>query len=366
MHVADTTGADSTNDRFLRACRLEPVDRTPVWFMRQAGRYLPEYRALRESHDILQLCRTPELAAEVTLMPLRRMDVDAAILFSDIMVPIAEMGVDLRIESGVGPIIDNPIRDDADLDRLRYPFEPDAAVPYVLEAIRILRKELEVPLIGFAGAPFTLASYLIEGGPSKNFARTKALMHAEPRVWNNLMVTLVLATRAYLRAQVEAGVQAVQIFDSWVGTLDPADYGHHVLPHMRQLIAGLDDLSVPTIHFGVGTGELLPLMRDAGSTVMGVDWRVLLNEAWDRVGETVAIQGNLDPAVCLAPWETVQLKAFSVLRRAAGRPGHIFNLGHGVLPGTPPENLERLVDLVHDRTEAANTDTDTDTDTDER
>ena len=340
----------SASDRFLRACRREPVDRTPVWFMRQAGRYLPEYRALREGRDILEVCRTPELAVEVTLQPLRRMPLDAAILFSDIMVPVAAMGVDVRIEANVGPVVAEPIRSEADVRLLRSTFEPERDVPFVLEAVRLLRKELTVPLIGFAGAPFTLASYLVEGGPSRDHARTKALMHGEPETWTRLMETLGRMTVAYLRAQVEAGAQAVQVFDSWAGALDAEDYKRHVLPVMRTVFAGIADLAVPAIHFGVGTGELLPLMRDAGATVVGVDWRVPLDEAWARVGVGVAVQGNLDPAVCLAPWEAVEGKALSVLRRAGGRPGHVFNLGHGVLPGTPPETLERLVDLVHGAT----------------
>jgi uroporphyrinogen decarboxylase len=341
------------NDRFLRACRLEPVDRTPVWFMRQAGRYLPEYRELRKDRDILDLCRNPELAAEATLQPLRRMPLDAAILFSDIMVPVAEMGIDVRIEPGVGPIVSDPFRSSKDVQRLRPPLEVEANVSYVLETIRLLGKELTVPLIGFAGGPFTIASYLIEGGRSKNFEHTKALMHGDRRTWHHLMTTLSAIMLTYLRAQIEAGVQAVQVFDSWAGTLDPADYGHFVLPHMRDIFSGLADLGVPRIHFGVGTSELLTLMRDAGADVVGVDSRILLNDAWERVGFDVGLQGNLDPAVCLAPWEAVELKALAVLRRAGGRHGHIFNLGHGVLPGTPPETLERLVDLVHERTERA-------------
>jgi uroporphyrinogen decarboxylase len=350
-----TPGASSSgagrpaNDRFLKACRLEPVDHTPVWFMRQSGRYLPEYMALRARRDILEICRTPELAVEATLLPLRRMDVDAAILFSDIMVPVAAMGIEVRIDPGVGPVVPEPIRASSDVHRLK-PFIADADTPYVLEAIRILRKELEVPLIGFAGAPFTLASYLIEGGASRNHERTKSLMHSDPQTWAHLMADLGNSVLAYLRAQVDAGVQAVQVFDSWVGALDPDDYAHFVLPTMREIFEGLADLDVPLIHFGVGTGELLTLMRDAGSNVIGVDWRVPMHEAWERVGFDVAVQGNLDPAVCLASWEAVETKALAVLRRAAGRPGHIFNLGHGVLPGTPVENLQRLVDLVHERT----------------
>ena len=338
------------NDRFVRACRREPVDRTPVWFMRQAGRYLPEYRELRASRDLLEACRTPELAVEVTLQPLRRMQVDAAILFSDIMVPVAALGVSVRIEEGVGPLVDQPLRTSADVARLRTPLEPEASVASVLEAIRLLRKELTVPLIGFAGAPFTLASYLVEGGPSRTHERTKALMHGDPLTWGRLMSALSGATVAYLRAQVEAGAQAIQVFDSWAGALDPDDYARHVLPVMRDVFGGVAGLGVPLIHFGVGTGELLAYMRDAGATVVGVDWRVPLDRAWDRVGPDVAVQGNLDPAACVAPWEVVEAKAMDVLARAAGRPGHVFNLGHGVLPGTAPETLERLVELVHERT----------------
>jgi len=342
--------AVTEGDRFLRACRRQPVDRTPVWFMRQAGRYLPEYRALRENRDVLELCRTPELAVEATLQPLRRMPLDAAILFSDIMVPIAAMGVDVRIDPGVGPVVEERIRSRHEVLRL-HRLEPEIDVPYVLEAIRLLRKELQVPLIGFAGAPFTLASYLIEGGPSRNHERTKALMLGEPETWAELMSALGSSVLAYLRAQVDAGVQAVQVFDSWVGALDPDDYTHFVLPTMREIFDGLADAAVPRIHFGVGTGELLNLMRDAGADVVGADWRVPLHEAWERVGFDVAVQGNLDPAACLAPWEAVEPKALAVLRRAGGRPGHVFNLGHGVLPDTPVGTLQRLVDLVHERTE---------------
>jgi uroporphyrinogen decarboxylase len=335
------------NDRFLRACRLEPVDRTPVWFMRQAGRYLPEYRRLRGDGDVLEMARTPELAVQATLQPLKRMDVDAAILFSDIMVPLTPMYPGIRIEPGVGPVVPEPIRAASDLPESRG-FDPETDVPFVLETIRLLRKEITVPLIGFAGAPFTLASYLIEGGPSRSFERTKALMHGDPETWAKLMDMLAAMTISYLRAQIEAGAQAVQVFDSWAGVLDPDDYTSFVLPAMRRVFAGLEDPGVPRIHFGVGTGELLTLMRDAGADVIGVDWRVPLHEAWARFGFDAAVQGNLDPAVCLAPWEAVEAKALAVLRRAAGRPGHIFNLGHGVLPATPPETMERLVDLVHE------------------
>jgi uroporphyrinogen decarboxylase len=339
-----------TTDRFLRACRLEPVDRTPVWFMRQAGRYLPEYRELRRDRDILEMCRHPDLVVEATLQPLRRMPLDAAILFSDIMVPVAAMGIDVRIDPGVGPVVPNPIRSAEQVYRLS-PLLAEADVPFVMEAIELLRKELTVPLIGFSGAPFTLASYLIEGGASRNHERTKSFMHSEPEAWSDLMATLAGSVLSYLRAQVQAGAEALQVFDSWAGALDPDDYTLFVLPWMRQIFEGLAELDVPLIHFVVGTGELLTLMRDAGAGVIGVDWRVPLHEAWERVGFDVAVQGNLDPAVCLAPWEAVEPKALAVLRRAAGRPGHIFNLGHGVLPDTPVENLQRLVELVHVRTE---------------
>ena len=345
----DDTAAPDFNDRFLRACRREPVDRTPVWFMRQSGRYLSEYRELRNGRNILEMCRTPELAVEATLLPLRRMEVDAAILFSDIMVPLAAIGVDVEIHPAVGPVIGDPIRSEGDVRRLRARMA-ELDVSRVLTAIGLLRKELSVPLIGFAGAPFTLASYLIEGGPSRNFERTKAFMHGAPAAWDELTGTLGELVSSYLQAQAEAGVQAVQVFDSWVGALDPDDYFRFVLPTTRDIFDRLAGLDIPRILFGVGTGELLTMMRDAGADVVGVDWRVPLHEAWERIGFDVAVQGNLDPAVCLAPWEAVEAKALAVLRRAAGRPGHVFNLGHGVLPGTPVENLQRLVELVHERT----------------
>jgi uroporphyrinogen decarboxylase len=335
------------NDRLLRALRREPVDRTPVWFMRQAGRYLPEYRELRGDRDVLEACREPELAAQITLQPLRRMPLDAAIVFSDIMLPLAAIGIAVRIKPGAGPNVDEPIRSTRDLERLRQ-LEPEADEPYLLETIRLLRKELAVPLIGFAGAPFTLASYLVEGGPSRDHVRTKALLHEDPETWRGLMQRLTAITGAHLRAQVEAGVQVVQVFDSWVGALDPADYERSVVPFVRPVF---EDLGVLAIHFGVGTGELLGMMRDAGGDAIGVDWRVPLDAAWERIGFDRSIQGNLDPAVCTASWPAVERKAIEVLDRAAMRDGHVFNLGHGVLPQTPVENLQRLVDLVHERTE---------------
>jgi len=340
----------TASDRFLRALRREPVDRTPVWFMRQAGRYLPEYRELRGDRDILETIRRPEEAVELTLQPLRRMPVDAAIVFSDIVVPLAAIGLQIRVEQVRGPVLDEPVRRDADLARLR-PLEPETDEPYTLEAIRLLAKELEVPLIGFAGAPFTLASYLIEGGPSRDHARTKALWWSEPSVWDRLLDTLVTIVVAHVRAQVAAGAAAVQIFDSWVGALAPDVYRASAAPHMRRLFDALDELDVPTIHFGVGTGELLGAMAEVGGDAIGIDARVPLDVAWARIGGPGerAIQGNLDPSVLLAPWRAIEERALDVLDRAGGRDGHVFNLGHGVSPGTPVEHLQRLVELVHER-----------------
>jgi uroporphyrinogen decarboxylase len=320
--------------------------------MRQAGRYLPEYRELRGDRDILETIRTPEQAVEVTLQPLRRMPVDAAILFSDIVVPLVAVGVPIRIEAGRGPVLDEPFRGDADLARLR-PLEPEADELYVLETVRLLVKELQVPLIGFAGAPFTLASYLIEGGPSRDHARTKTLLWSEPAVWDRLLAALVDIVLPHLRAQVAAGASVLQVFDSWVGALAPDTYRARVQPHMRRLFEGLADLDVPKIHFGVGTGELLGAMAEVGGDAIGIDARVPLDAGWDRIGgpSARAIQGNLDPTVLLSTWDAVEAVALDVLARAGGRDGHVFNLGHGVLPTTPVEHLQRLVDLVHERTE---------------
>lgn len=313
--------------------------------MRQAGRSLPEYRALRERHSILEMCRTPELVVEATLQPVRRLGVDAAILFSDIVLPLEAMGVELDIQPGVGPVIASPIRNVADVDALQ-PLDPASGVPFVLDAIQTLVRELQVPLIGFGGAPFTLASYLVEGGPSRTHARTKAMMLGEPEVWNKLMDKLSESVLAYLRAQVAAGAQAIQLFDSWVGALAPTEYLTYVAPSVERILGGLEDLGVPRIHFGVGTGELLALMASVGADVVGVDWRVPLSKARERVGADVALQGNLDPAVCLAPWHVVEEHATEVLRQGGGR-AHIFNLGHGVLPETDPDILTRLVEHVH-------------------
>mgnify|MGYP006277758991 CR=1 FL=1 len=334
------------NDRFLKACRGEPVDRTPVWFMRQAGRYQAEYRALREKYDMMTLATTPELTAEVTLLPIRQMAVDAAILFSDIIMPLGPMGIDVELRAGVGPVIDQPIRSARDVERVR-PLEPETDLSYVLDAIRMLREELTVPLIGFVGAPFTLSSYLVEGGPSKNYSKVKAFMYQEPDAWHDLCGRLAAGVGRYLQAQVDVGAQAVQVFDSWVGALGPKDYEEFVKPHMKKLFDSLD-LDVPVIHFGVGSAALLELMQEAGGDVIGVDWHIYLDEARERLGPDTPVQGNLDPIAVLAPWELLRERAIDVLWRAGGRPGHIFNLGHGLVPDTDPDQLSRLVDLVHE------------------
>jgi uroporphyrinogen decarboxylase len=336
------------NDRFVRACRRQPVDATPVWFMRQAGRSFAAYRGLRERYGILELAKTPELCAEVTLMPVRELGVDAAVLFADIMLPLEPMGVGLRIEPEVGPIIDRPIRSAADVASLR-PFDP-AEVAFTLDAIRLVRRELDgdAGVIGFSGAPFTLACYLIEGRPSRDFATAKAFMYREPAAWHDLMERLSTMVVAYLRAQVDAGADVVQIFDSWVGGLGPADYAAFVQPHVRRIFAALE--GVPTIHFGTGTSALLELMAEAGGDVIGVDHRVSLADAWRRVGHDRGIQGNLDSARVVAGWETAEVGARAILAEADGRAGHVFNLGHGVLPQTDTNVLRRLVDFVHEQT----------------
>ncbi len=333
------------NDRFVRACRREPVDATPVWFMRQAGRSFAAYRRLRERYGILELAKTPELCAEVTLMPVRELGVDAAVMFADIMLPLEPMGVALRIEPEVGPIIEHPIRSGADVDALR-DFDAEG-ISFTLDAIRIVRQELggDAGVIGFSGAPFTLACYLIEGRPSRDFATAKAFMFREPEAWHRLMERLSTMVAAYLRAQIAAGAEVVQVFDSWVGGLGPADYIEYVQPHMRRIFATLGD--VPSIHFGTGTTSLLEAMADAGGDVIGIDHRVRLGDAWRRVGYDRAIQGNLDSARPVAGWEATEAGARALLVEAGDRAGHIFNLGHGVLPQTDPDVLRRLVDLVH-------------------
>lgn len=335
------------NDRFLRACRREPVDRTPVWMMRQAGRYMAEYRKLREKHSMLELCKTPELAAEVTRQPLGH-GFDAAILFADILLPLEPMGAPFEFAKGEGPVVHDPIRSRAQIDALRV-IDAEEGLGYVLETIRGLKRDLKVPLIGFAGAPFTLASYLIEGGKSANFARTKKLMFGEPRDFAALMEKLAEVVRRYLRAQIEAGADAVQLFDSWVGDLAPADYVEHVQPHVRRILQDVQTTGVPVLHFGVGTAMLLEAMRDAGGTVIGVDWCTPLDQAWARVGYDRAVQGNMDPCALLATRQVAEGHAQRVLDAAGGRPGHIFNLGHGITPETPVDNVRAVVDYVHER-----------------
>jgi uroporphyrinogen decarboxylase len=336
------------NDRFVRACRREPVDATPVWFMRQAGRSFAAYRKLRERHGILELAKNPELCAQVTLMPVRELGVDAAVLFADIMLPLEPMGIGLRIEPEVGPIIDRPIRSAADVEALR-PFDPDG-VSFTLDAIGLVRRELDgtAGVIGFSGAPFTLACYLIEGRPSRDFPIAKAFMYREPAAWHDLMERLSLMVVAYLRAQVAAGAEVVQLFDSWVGGLGPSDYRQFVQPHVRRIFDGLAD--VPTIHFGTGTAALLELMAEGGGGVIGIDHRVSLADAWRRVGYDRGIQGNLDAARVLAGWDATEAGARAVLADADGRPGHVFNLGHGVLPQSDTGLLRRLVAFVHEET----------------
>jgi uroporphyrinogen decarboxylase len=319
--------------------------------MRQAGRYMSEYRALRAQHSLLELCRTPDLATEVTLQPVRRIDLDAAILFSDLLLPLEPMGIRFDFVHGEGPAIEHPLQSEADIDRLRR-FEPREALSHVLETIRQVQIELggRVPLIGFAGAPFTLASYAIEGGHSSSFARTKALMYGAPAAWHRLCETLAESVADYLVAQVEAGVNAVQVFDSWVGALNARDYREFMLPHSRRIFEALSPYDVPTIHFGVGTGSILSELREAGGSVIGTDWRTPLDEAWQRIGFDRAIQGNLDPTLLLGPLDRALSAADDVLARAAGRPGHIFNLGHGILPTTPVEHVQALARHVHQQT----------------
>jgi uroporphyrinogen decarboxylase len=336
-----------TASPFIRACRGEPIPYTPVWFMRQAGRSLPEYHTLREGIPMLEACTRPELVTEITLQPLRRYDVDAAILYSDIVVPLRAVGVDVDIKPGVGPVVEKPFRSASDMDRLR-PLEP-SDVPYITEAVRSLVAELGgKPLIGFAGAPFTLASYLVEGGPSKNHERTKALMYGEPELWHVLMGRLTKIAQAFLEVQIDAGASAIQVFDSWVGALSPADYRETILPHTSRLFTALASRGVPRIHFGVGTGELLGILGEAGADVVGVDWRVPLDEAARRIGPGKAVQGNLDPAILMAPWNVIESRAREILDSGRSAFGHVFNLGHGVLPETNPDTLARLTDLVHE------------------
>jgi uroporphyrinogen decarboxylase len=333
------------NDRFLRACRREPVDHTPVWMMRQAGRYMAEYRALREKYSMLELCKTPELALQVTLQPMK-LGVDAAILFADILLPLEPMGAPFEFAKGEGPVIHKPVTSKADVDALRI-IDPKEGLGYVLRAIEMLKKELKVPLIGFAGAPFTLASYLVEGGKSAHFQKTKRLMYGEPEVWKTLMGKLAEVVRVYLHAQIDAGADAVQLFDSWVGQLSVEDYVEYVQPHVAHILKDVEKRGVPVIHFGTGTYHLIEAQRDAGGTVIGLDWRTPLADGWKRVGHDRAVQGNMDPTVLFAPRELAEKHAKRVLDQAGKRPGHIFNLGHGILPETPVATVQAVVDYVH-------------------
>ena len=334
----------------MRAARREPTERTPVWFMRQAGRSLPEYREVRKRFGLFEVVRQPELCAEVTLQPVRRYDVDAAVMFTDIMFPVIGMGVDVDLVENVGPVVARPIEKRADVDRLATP-EPEESCPFVLESVRLVRAELreDQAVIGFCGGPFTVAGYLVEGRPSRELADTKRLMLSEPAVWHALMEKLADTFAGYVAAKQAAGADVIQLFDSWVGTLSPKHYLEYVAPYSAHVLSAVD---VPTIHFGTGTTALLGAMAAAGGDVIGLDWRVPLDRGWTEVGAK-AVQGNLDPAVLLAPWERIETETSLVLEKAAGRPGHIFNLGHGVLPKTDPSVLSRLVELVHERTEAA-------------
>ena len=335
------------NERFLKACRREPVDCTPVWFMRQAGRYMAEYRALRAKHSILDLCKTPELAAQVTFQPIDRFPLDAAIIFADILLPLEPMGLSLEFAEGEGPVIHNPVRNQADVERLK--IIDGGELDYVADAIRQARRALNgrVPLIGFAGAPFTLASYAIESGSSRNYLLTKQLMYSEPKAWHQLMDKFARVITGYLRRQIKAGAQAIQLFDSWVGCLSVGDYVEYVMPHVQLIFEGLKREGVPMIHFGTGTSAMLRQMREAGGDVIGVDWRIDLDEAWTTVGHDVAVQGNLDPLTLFAPLHEIERRVADILRRAGGRPGHIFNLGHGILPTTPIEHVAATIEMVH-------------------
>jgi len=337
-------------DRFLRACRREPTDRTPVWFMRQAGRYMAEYRKIREKHTLLEICAQPELATEVTLQPMR-LGVDAAILFADILLVLEPMGVPFSFEKGEGPVVHKPVRTVDDIDNLRL-FEPEEGLPHVIEAVRLIRKELDgkTPLIGFAGAPFTVASYLVEGGKSRDYQLTKKLMWAEPEAFSKLMGKVAEVVRRYLRAQIDAGAQAIQLFDSWVGSLSVADYVTHVQPHVHTILQDIMSTGVPVIHFGTGTGHLLTHQRDAGGTVIGVDWRTPMGTARELLGDGVALQGNLDPLLLLAPRDITVARSRDILREVGGAPGHIFNLGHGITPKTPVDTVKAVVDAVHEFT----------------
>ncbi|HEU5377655.1 MAG TPA: uroporphyrinogen decarboxylase [Ktedonobacteraceae bacterium] len=336
--------------RFLAACQRQQVDVTPIWLMRQAGRYMEEYRALREKYTILEIIKTPELACEVTMQPINAFAFDAAIIFADILPPLEGMGLRLSFGKGEGPIIHNPVRTRADVESLRVP-EPEESLWFTLQAIALVRRELEsrgLPLIGFSGAPFTLASYAIEGGGSSNYLHTKGLLMSDPDTWHLLMSKLSEVVGRYLLAQARAGAQALQLFDSWAGCLSPEDYRQHVLPYSRRAIEIASQGQVPIIHFSTHTSGMLELVKEAGGDVIGVDWRITLARAWDVVGDGKAVQGNLDPAALFAPWGELKKRAQQILEQGVGRPGYIFNLGHGILPHTPVSNVQRLVDFVHE------------------
>lgn len=336
------------NDTFLKACRREPVAYTPVWLMRQAGRYMEDYMVIRRKHGFLDMCRNPEIAAEVTIQPVDRLGVDAAILFADILLPLDGMGIQLEFTKGEGPVIHNPVRCGKDVEKIRV-LSGDEMTPYVMDAIRLVRKELagRVPLIGFSGAPFTLASYIIEGGSSKDYLQCKKMMWGASDIWHDLMAKVSQVIIHYLRAQVQAGAQAVQLFDSWVGTLSREDYRRYVMPYSRRVIAGLQDLHVPVIHFANNGSTLLELVKEAGGDVIGIDWRIDLDEAWSRIGYDKGIQGNLDPAALFAYRRIMEEKVKDILDRAGNRPGHIFNLGHGIHKESKVEDVIALVETVH-------------------
>jgi len=335
------------NDRFLRACRRQPVDATPVWFMRQAGRFLPEYRRIRAKHDMIAICKNPELCAEVSTLPVEVLGVDAAIIFADIMLPLESVGIKFQIKERVGPIVTHPIRNLREARSLSHFASPD--VSFVLEAIRLTKQKLNgrAPLIGFSGAPFTLASYVVEGRPTRDFIKTKTLMYRDPETWRTLMDKLTTVTTSYLTSQIHAGVDAIQVFDSWVGCLSPQDYREYVLPYSKRVFIDLENAGVPRIHFGTGTSNLLAEMKEAGGDVFGVDWRIPVDEAWQRLGYDVSVQGNLDPAVLLGDIALIKSHAADILRRASGRTGHIFNLGRGMLPSVQVEKVVELVRFVH-------------------
>ncbi|HHD11920.1 MAG TPA: uroporphyrinogen decarboxylase [Deltaproteobacteria bacterium] len=336
------------NDTFLRACRCEPTDYTPVWLMRQAGRYMKEYMEIRKRHSFLEMCRTPEIACEVTLQPVDKLNVDAAIIFADILLPLEGMGIKLEFAKNEGPVILNPVRGEKDVAALRV-IEPAEDVPYLLEAIRLVKRELEdrIPLIGFSAAPFTLASYIIEGGGSKNYLHAKRLMYGEPELWRRLMDSITSTLIAYVNAQIDAGADAIQIFDSWAGALSPQDYALYVQPHTRRLIEGISG-RVPVINFSTGTSAYIDTISQCGGDVVGVDWRIRLDTAWKRIGHGRAIQGNLDPTVLFAPRTEIKRQVETILNMADRRAGHIFNLGHGIIVGTPVDNVKALVDYVHE------------------